>query len=202
MSDDVGARLRALRELRNISQRELARLSGVTHSSLSQIEQGRVSPSVSSLKKILDVIPISIGDFFTMDIERADQVFYQYDELPKRYSGDILYRLVGADRPARALSFLIETYPPGADTGREVAAHRGEETGLVLEGEIEVTVGGRTRHLGPMDTWYFDTNIPHRFRNTGNSPCRLISCCTPAQPNIYRSEAEEEGAPDSELKSD
>ncbi len=102
MADDVGARLRALRNFRGISQRELAKRCGVTHSSLSLIEQGKVSPSVSSLKKILDAIPMSVGDFFTMDLESRDQVFYSADELADVGSGDVVYKLVGANRASRA----------------------------------------------------------------------------------------------------
>nr|WP_163502759.1 cupin domain-containing protein [Halomonas socia] len=181
MSDDVGGRLRALRTLRGISQRELAKRCGVTHSSLSLIEQGKVSPSVSSLKKILDAIPISVGDFFTMDLESRDQVFYSADELTDMGSGEVIFKLVGANRASRALSFMIETYPGGSDTGREMIAHQGEEAGVVLEGEIEITVGGESRVLGAGEAYYFDTNVPHRFRNPGSVACKLVSCCTPAK---------------------
>ncbi|APX93678.1 XRE family transcriptional regulator [Halomonas sp. 1513] len=181
MSDDVGGRLRALRTLRGISQRELAKRCGVTHSSLSLIEQGKVSPSVSSLKKVLDAIPISVGDFFTMDLESRDQVFYSADELTDMGSGDVIFKLVGANRASRALSFMIETYPAGSDTGREMIAHQGEEAGVVLEGEIEITVGGESRVLGAGEAYYFDTNVPHRFRNPGDVACKLVSCCTPAK---------------------
>ncbi|SFH66737.1 cupin domain-containing protein [Modicisalibacter xianhensis] len=181
MSDDVGPRLRALRTLRGISQRELAKRCGVTHSSLSLIEQNKVSPSVSSLKKILDAIPISVGDFFTMDLENRNQVFYRADELPDIGSGDVIYQLVGATRETRALSFIIETYAAGADTGREMIAHRGEEAGVILEGEIEITIGADSRILGPGEAYYFNTNVPHRFRNPGKVACKLVSCCTPAK---------------------
>lgn len=47
---DTGTRLKLVRERNNLSQRELARRSGLTNSTISQIEQNRVSPSVSSLK--------------------------------------------------------------------------------------------------------------------------------------------------------
>jgi len=181
MSDDVGARLRALRTLRGISQRELAKRCGVTHSSLSLIEQGKVSPSVSSLKKILDAIPMSVGDFFTMDLESGRRVFYSGDDLADVGSGDVIYKLVGADRRDRALGFMIETYLPGADTGREMITHQGEEAGVVLDGEIEITIGAESRLLGPGEAYYFETNIPHRFRNPGDVACRLVSCATPAR---------------------
>ena len=64
---DVGKRLKSIRLMRGISQRELAKISGVTNSMISQIEQNQVNPSVGSLKKILDAIPISMGEFFTLE---------------------------------------------------------------------------------------------------------------------------------------
>ncbi len=118
MADDVGARLRALRTLRGISQRELAKRCGVTHSSLSLIEQGKVSPSVSSLSKILGAIPMSVGDFFTMELESTGKVFYSEEELTNVGSGEVIFKLVGANRKNRGLSFMVETYPPISDTGR------------------------------------------------------------------------------------
>ena len=181
MSDDLGTRLRALRSLKGMSQRGLAKRCGVTHSSLSLIEQGKVSPSVSSLKKILDAIPISVGDFFTLELQNGHRVFYSPDELANVGSGDVIFKLVGADRRDRALSFMIETYPASTDTGREMIAHQGEEAGVVLEGKIEITIGAETRVLGAGEAYYFDTNIPHRFRNVGDTPCRLVSCTTPAR---------------------
>lgn len=181
MSDDVGASLRSLRKQRGISQRELAKLCGVTHSSLSLIEQGKVSPSVSSLKKILNAFSISVGDFFTMDLDSQEQIFYSADELVDIASGDISYKLVGANRPNRALAFMIEEYQPGADTGQAMIAHYGEEAGFVIEGEIEIIVGSTSRRLGPGESYYFKTSVPHRFRNTGDEPCKIISCATPGK---------------------
>jgi transcriptional regulator with XRE-family HTH domain len=181
MSDDVGARLRALRTLRGISQRELAKRCGVTHSSLSLIEQGKVSPSISSLKKVLDAIPMSVGDFFTMELESRNQVFYSADELVNMGSGEVIYKLVGANRQDRALGFMIETYPPHTDTGREMIAHQGEEAGVVLEGEIEITIGAEIRVLKAGEAFYYNTNVPHRFRNISEAPCKLVSCVTPAR---------------------
>ena len=63
----IGARLRAVRAAYGLSQRELARRAGVTHGTISLIETERVSPSVSSLKKVLDGIPMSLAEFFTLD---------------------------------------------------------------------------------------------------------------------------------------
>ena len=81
---DIGARLQLVRKSKGLSQRELAKRVGVTNSTISLIEQNKVSPSVSSLKKVLDGIPISLADFFTLDLEKGlpDSPFYVADELP------------------------------------------------------------------------------------------------------------------------
>jgi Predicted transcriptional regulators len=97
---DIGARLQRVRTARGLSQRELARRVGVTNSTISLIEQNKVSPSVSSLKKVLDGIPISLADFFTLDLDPGppEQPFYAADELPDVGNGDIHYFLVGQHR--------------------------------------------------------------------------------------------------------
>jgi len=67
MTDDIANRLQRVREIYCLSQRELAKRAGVTNSSVSMIEQGRVSPSIGSLTKLLSGIPMSLNDFFTVD---------------------------------------------------------------------------------------------------------------------------------------
>lgn len=178
-SAGVGPRLRALRQSQGLSQRELARRAGVTHATISLIEGERVSPSVSSLKKVLDGVPISLAEFFTVATTSEPQTFYRADELPDVGSGDIAFRLVGAERVERAMNFLHETYAAGADTGEEMLSHQGEEAGVVVRGTIELTVAGETRTLGPGDAYYFASRQPHRFRNPGTEPCEIISANTP-----------------------
>ena len=69
MSIDVGGHLKAVRTMYGLSQRELAKRAGVTNGTISLIEQNRVSPSVSSLKKVLDGVPMSLAEFFTLDLQ-------------------------------------------------------------------------------------------------------------------------------------
>ncbi|MDZ7747601.1 MAG: cupin domain-containing protein [Halofilum sp. (in: g-proteobacteria)] len=175
----LGPRLRAVRARYGLSQRELARRAGVTHATISLIETERVSPSVSSLKKVLDGIPLSLAEFFTLDVGARRQVFYRAGELPDMASGDIRFALLGADRQDRAMTILHETYAPGADTGEEMLAHDGEEGGIVIRGEIELTVAGEARRLGAGDGYYFESRLPHRFRNPGDVPCEIVSANTP-----------------------
>jgi mannose-6-phosphate isomerase-like protein (cupin superfamily) len=57
--------------------------------------------------------------------------------------------------------------------------HESEEGGVVIRGRMEVTVGDQRRVLGPGDAYYFDSRIPHRFRNVGDEECEVVSACTP-----------------------
>jgi len=70
-SPTLGQRLRILRTRHGLSQRELAKRANVTNSTISQVEQDAVSPSVSSLNKILDVFPVSLSHFFSDEIPEA-----------------------------------------------------------------------------------------------------------------------------------
>ena len=94
---DIGERLKTLRQQKGLSQRELARKAGVTNSTISLIEQNRVSPSIASLKKVLDGLPLSLADFFTADVEKnRDQVFFEPEEQPDLGAEGIRYFLVGS----------------------------------------------------------------------------------------------------------
>ncbi|MBV9343376.1 MAG: cupin domain-containing protein [Gammaproteobacteria bacterium] len=179
MSLDVGARLRSVRTTFALSQRELARRAGVTNGLISLIEQNRVSPSVSSLTKVLDGIPMSLAEFFTLDLSAAPQAFFSSEELVERGDESVSLRLVAAQRPGRQLTLLHERYAAGAATAEEMLTHRGEQGGVVIRGRIEITVGAATRVLGPGEAYYFASQLPHRFRNVGREACEIISARTP-----------------------
>ncbi|EIK54809.1 transcriptional regulator [Stutzerimonas stutzeri TS44] len=179
---DVGVRLQTIRKLKGLSQRELAKRAGVTNSTISMIEKNSVSPSISSLKKVLGGIPMSLVEFFSPDFEQDSdtQVVYKASELIDISDGAVSMKLVGKAHPGRAIAFLDETYPPGADTGLDMLAHQGEETGMLVEGRLELTVAGQTYLLETGDSYYFESSKPHRFHNPFDAPARLISATTPA----------------------
>ena len=176
---DVGARLRALRLMHGLSQRALAKRAGVSNAIISLIEQNRISPSVGSLKKVLDGLPISLADFFAMEPTQRPQIFFGADELIEIAGGKVSYRQLGRDLTGRELQILHEHYQPGADTGETMLRHSAEEGAVVIRGRIEVTVGDQRRVLGPGDAYYFDSRLPHRFRNPGEEVCEIVSASSP-----------------------
>ncbi len=189
MAANVGGRLKAIRNANGLSQRELAKRAGVTNGLISMIEQNRSSPSVASLKRILDAVPMTFSEFFSIEYSGEEKVFYKADELREinparvfKIDSDaaklVSLRQVG-DASQHSLQLLHEIYEPGADTGLELYTHESEETGLVISGEIELTVGDRKQVLSAGDAYIFDSRIPHRFRNQGNETCVIVSACTP-----------------------
>ncbi len=180
---DIGKRLRKIRKAHGLSQRELATRAGLTNGTISLIEQNKTSPSVASLKSLLDAIPMSIAEFFATIEEIKDiKYFYRADEFteiaPQADQTAVSLRQLG-NATSHALQILDETYPPNADTGPELLSHVGEEAGIVTQGQIEITVEGQVRVLNPGDGYLFDSRLPHRFRNTGTEVCKIISACTP-----------------------
>lgn len=179
MSLDVGAHLRAVRQMYGLSQRELAKRAGVTNGLISLIEQNRVSPSISSLKRVLDGVPMALADFFTLDLAQKPQVFFPKEDLPNIGAGRVVLHLVGGSLAKRSMAILHEFYSPGADTGEEMLTHDGEEGGVVVRGRIELSVGGETRSLSAGDGYYFRSNLPHRFRNVSREECEIVSASAP-----------------------
>jgi transcriptional regulator with XRE-family HTH domain len=180
---DIGKKLQALRKAHGLSQRELAARAGLTNGTVSLIEKNKTSPSVASLKSLLDAIPMSIAEFFaTIEEDAQSKYFYAADEFteiaPQFGTASVSLRQLG-NASSHTLQLLDETYPPGADTGPEFLSHAGEEAGIVIEGVIEITVGDQVKLLGVGEGYLFDSRLHHRFRNTGDRICRIVSACTP-----------------------
>ena len=102
------------------------------------------------------------------------------EDLPDVGNNDIHYFLVGKRRGNRQMCILREVMPPGTDTGDTMLSHDGEEGGVIVQGQVEITVGERVKVLGPGEAYYFESRTPHRFRNVGNDDAIIVSANTPA----------------------
>jgi transcriptional regulator with XRE-family HTH domain len=189
MTLEVSTRLRLIREKHALSQRELAKRAGVTNSTISLIEQNRVSPSISSLKKVLDGVPMSLAEFFTFDIEGPAQPspFFEQAAMPDIGGEGVALFLIGHGVKGRQITMLREVYVAGADTGSDMLSHAGQEVGVIVAGEIELTVGEQIKVLKPGDGYYFDSTLPHRFRNLGKVEAQIVSAslASPGSPPSF-----------------
>jgi transcriptional regulator with XRE-family HTH domain len=179
MAHDIGSRLRQVREDNALSQRTLAKRSGISNATISLIESSKLNPSVAVLKRILDGIPLHLSAFFAEEPGESAPVVYRSADLVEIGGGKISYRQVGHQLSGRSIQILHEHYQPGADTGKVSLEHSGEEGGVVIRGRLEVTIGGERHVLGPGDAYYFESSRPHHFRNVGTESCEVVSACSP-----------------------
>lgn len=181
--------MKSVRKHSGLSQRELAKRAGMTNGAVSLIEQNKTSPSIASLKSLLDAIPISMAEFFSsFEAPQPQKIFFKAAELTELAPQDSeVYRDASPSISLRqlgvaadhSLQMLHETYPAQSDTGQGFLTHEGEEAGIVISGTIEITVGDEICVLEAGDGYIFDSQIPHRFRNAGAKECVIVSACTP-----------------------
>ncbi len=176
---DLGSRLREARERSGLSQRALAKRSGISNATISLIESRKLNPSVAVLKRILDGIQMDLSTFFETQASKPEHVVFRAPDLVEIGRGKISYRQVGGELAGRSIQLLHERYAPGADTGKMALRHTGEEGGVVIRGQLELTVDGVHYALGPGDAYYFDSSRPHHFRNAGSEECEIVSACSP-----------------------
>lgn len=179
MISDVGARMLVLRKLNGWSQRQLAKRAGVPHSAISMIEHGQVSPSINSLQKVLDGVPMSMADFFALDLDMQIHSFFKHEKLGSIDERGIERSVLRAKGGEQAVSMVREIHPPGADTGEEPLADAGEILGFVSFGSLEVTIGGETETLRTGDGFHFERRRPCRFRNLSDKPAELVVALVP-----------------------
>lgn len=174
MSALVGERLRLVRERFGLSQRELARRSNVTNGTLSNIEQGRVSPSIVSLEKILKAIPMSMQEFFSEDMEVSPSI-YRAEQLVEIHKNDTTYRILPLTEADQQGAYLAQqTYAPGAKVTSEWMVHQGIIAGIVISGELSVQLDGADYLLSPGDGFSFSIHRTHAFQNSGSEKCVVV----------------------------
>ncbi|SDN57782.1 cupin domain-containing protein [Vreelandella arcis] len=176
----LGYRLRQLRLSKRMSLRALAERSGLSHPFISSIEKDTGNPSISSLKRILDNLDVTLSDFFAEKVSVERVAFYKASELVELADGkELSYRQVGANLKNAKMMILHERYAPGASTGDDTYQHYAEEGGVVVSGRILITVGDKSRVLESGDAYYFDSTLPHKMENVFEEECIVVSSVTP-----------------------
>ncbi len=178
----LGALVRQRREAKGISLRELARRLGVSPSLVSRIENGTAHPSVTTLYGLTAELGLPL-DELTGTNRRPDGGPPAEDSAVVRGGarpvldvgpGVVMELVSSAADPSHELLWM--TYYPGASSSEDgtLVTHGGHETGLVLEGTLEVTLNDTTHRLERGDSITFDSGTPHLFRSIGSEPARAV----------------------------
>lgn len=173
----LSQRLRQARTARKLSLRELAGRVGVSASLISQIENGKVQPSVNTLYALAIELGLSIDELLDSSGElaqagadadppvvvlRADQ--RKVIDLGRGVRWERLTR-----RAEPGIDFFYVVYEPGSESARPDVPHHhsGREWGHVLRGTLVVQVGGETHTMRAGQSVTFDSTVPHRLSNPG-----------------------------------
>lgn len=181
----IGAKLRHARLLMGLSLNELGHRVGVTEGFLSKLENGRSQASLATLHKLVRALDTNMSALFAAPPEDEGAVtVVRAHERPKLETGHlragnkvVLERLV-PHRPHQLLQINIHVIPPGGGSP-DFISHGGQEFGYVLAGSFTLIVDGHERQLADGDSFYFDSGLPHGYRNDGEAEARVLWVNTP-----------------------
>lgn len=162
---DIGKRLRQIRKANGLSQRELAKKSGVTNSNISMIEQGQVSPSIQSLAKVLAGIPMSLAQFFTCSERSEQEVFFTKDRLSKREMPYGFIQILGEANLQKKITLQNMFFSAESDTGLSPQVSFVDQAGWVTEGSLQISIGAKTQLLKAGEGFYLRAYEPYRITN-------------------------------------
>jgi len=162
---DVGSQLKTLREQRNLSMRALAELCELSPNTVSLIERGTTSPSVSTLHQLATALKVPITAFFQDQGERLQVIRSRPGERSFSGSSSVLLESLGSGLEGQTLEPFVVTLQPGADSGQEAIVHGGHELVYCLQGTIEYVVDEQPYRLGSGESLLFEARLPHCWRN-------------------------------------
>lgn len=169
----VGARLQAVRLAHGLSQRELARRAKITNGSLSLIEQGKVSPSLGSLEKILNGIPMTLPEFFAESSHTS--VVHSAADWVVINEGSAQMRVMPLQHTEKDC-YLVECElpPKSQETSGPLLGKSGFAAGVVLQGKLEMHLDGVCHPLLAGDGFRSARHREQQFRNPFDELCRLV----------------------------
>lgn len=177
-SDEIGQKIRDLRQMRNLTQEEVADRCELTKGYISQLENGTGSPSIATLVDILTQLGSSLKEFFSDDDNEAI-TFKTDDMFEKSYDGEKIVWLVPSAQKNAMEPILVEL-DAHSSTDEDIP-HDGEEFGYVLEGTIKLTVGKKTDTVKKGESFYYKAARRHKIENATDKKARFIWVSCPPQ---------------------
>jgi transcriptional regulator with XRE-family HTH domain len=176
---DVGERLRDIRRLRHATLKTIADRAGVSESFLSQVERGRASASIASLRRIANALGVSVADLFEPDGPPRPRVLRK-DERPSLAFGVLGRKLLLTPQPLQHLEVFVGELDPGGSTGPEPYAHGdSEELFVVIAGTVQLELGGDLHDLEAGDSIDYRSSTSHRVTNVGEERAEVMWIISP-----------------------
>jgi transcriptional regulator with XRE-family HTH domain len=176
---NIGLRLKELRTRKGLSQTEMAKLVGVTPSTISQVERSQIYPSLPALFKMAEILSVETGALFRKTGLSKDQVVFGSDEavavqLPGAARENVRAMLLtSVEHESKVEPYLIEL-PPRTKLTAHFFAHKGEEFGYLLSGKLNLKLERGILPVSEGDTVSLKNEIPQQWENKGDVPARLL----------------------------
>jgi transcriptional regulator with XRE-family HTH domain len=188
MKTKLGALLRAIRNSRHLTIKEVAAKAGISSSLLSQIERNRISPSLDTLLQILEVYGVPPNKFFK-DYETSSRVeIIRRDDRKSYQRKGFKYEKLCGDSQTKGNhsfnAFFLEL-APGQERGDSEDGHLGRELGIVVEGSGRLIYGEETYEIHKGDSVSFFSQIPHVIQNVSDAVFKAYWVVTPADGEDY-----------------
>lgn len=178
VAEQVGKKLRSMRKVRKLSIRALAEQSELSANTLSLIENGKTSPSVSTLSQLARSLDVSITAFFETEHPQKKVSYQRAGERQQLIFSQGQMEKLNEGLPRIGSEPFITRLEPGANSGQTLIVFPGREFIYCLEGHITYTIEGEAYPLAPGDSLIFDASTPHAWRNTAlTSSCALLVLC-------------------------
>jgi transcriptional regulator with XRE-family HTH domain len=175
----VGKSLRKIRARQGLSMRALAQISGLNINTLSLIENGRTSPSVSTLQQLAQSLQVPITDFFQTGLGIKNLVYQKQGRRLQVSSKHSTMEDLAAGMPCFGVEPIIVTFEPNANSGYRPIVHTGREFVYCLEGQIVYTVDSEKFLLESGDSLIFEAYLPHQCENIDATPSRILLVLCP-----------------------
>jgi transcriptional regulator with XRE-family HTH domain len=182
MDKNVGERIRAFREKQELSIADLAGRTGLDEGFLSAVETKDLYPSLGPLLKIARALGVRLGTFLDDHVSRDPLVvrlgerqqefrMHQDGDTPPSHS----YYSLGKGKTDRHMEpFFIEMNPePEAE--QKLSSHEGEEFIVVVSGRVQLVYGRETTILGPGDSIYYNSVVPHNLSAAADGPASIYA---------------------------
>lgn len=176
----VGRKIRELRNRQCLSLRALAERSGLNVNTLSLVENGKSSPSVSTLHQLALALDTPISTFFESEPLKKKVVFTPVKERPQVMFGKTQMQNLGKDLAGNAVQPFLVTLKTGAGSGEQMIVHTGHEFIYCLSGRIRYQIEDDEYYLNPGDSLVFEAHLPHCWENNSDDAAEILLVLCPA----------------------
>lgn len=169
----LGAKLKALRDERNLSQRELAGLAGLSANSISLIERDEISPNVATLQSLASALKVKMSFFFNDDVQKSI-IHSQADHRPYIHSRGTKIEGIGERINQQEIEPFLVSLDPHSGSGSREVVHSGHEIVFCIQGSIEYVIDNERFLIREGEFLLFEAQLPHIWHNPGEERSQFL----------------------------